>query len=64
MIPPLALQIVVENVIKHNKIDGEMPLTIEMFTENEKLVVKNNLQKKNQTVNSSNSGLKNIKKAI
>ncbi|MEQ8360509.1 MAG: histidine kinase [Cytophagales bacterium] len=62
MIPPLALQIVVENVIKHNKIDGEMPLTIEMFTEKEKLVVKNNLQKKNQTVNSSNSGLKNIKK--
>lgn len=62
MIPPLALQIVVENVIKHNKIDGEMPLTIELFTEDDKLVVKNNLQKKKQSVASSKSGLKNIKK--
>lgn len=62
MIPPLALQIVVENVIKHNKIDGEMPLTIEMFTEKDKLVIKNNLQKKKENVTSSNSGLKNVKK--
>lgn len=62
MIPPLALQIVVENAIKHNKLDAENPLTIELSVEDDKLVVKNNLQPKKLEVVSSKTGLSNIKK--
>jgi sensor histidine kinase YesM len=62
MIPPLAVQIVVENVIKHNKLDAENPLSIELSVENDKLVVKNNLQPKKVDVVSSKTGLSNIKK--
>ena len=62
MIPPLSLQIVVENVIKHNKLSPEFPLKIELFTEDNKLVVKNNLQPKKQEMASSKTGLNNIKK--
>jgi LytS/YehU family sensor histidine kinase len=61
-VPPLALQIVVENVIKHNSMDKEDPLIIELSIEDEKLVVKNNLKPKKAKVESSNTGLANIKK--
>lgn len=62
MIPPLAIQIVVENVIKHNTLESENPLKIEMFLEDEKLVVKNNLQPRKDMLPSSKTGLNNIKK--
>ena len=59
---PLSLQILFENVIKHNIISASKPLTIEVFMEGEKkLVVKNNLQRKNQVVSSTKMGLQNIK---
>lgn len=59
---PLSLQILFENAIKHNIISSEKPLFMEVFIENgDKLVVKNNLQKKNQVMNSTKLGLQNIK---
>lgn len=63
MIPPIALQMLFENAIKHNTIAEEEPLTIDVFVENgEKLVIKNNLQKKNIPIEeSAGVGLKNIK---
>ena len=58
---PLALQIVLENAIKHNIISTEKPLTIEIFVENDdKLVVRNNLQRKNQVQIGTGTGLENI----
>ena len=62
MIPPIALQMLMENAIKHNTIAEEEPLTINIFVENgETLVVKNNLQKKNIPIEeSAGVGLKNI----
>ncbi len=62
MIPPMALQMLFENAIKHNTIAEEEPLTIEVYVENEDtLIVKNNLQKKNIPVEeSAGVGLKNI----
>ena len=34
-IPPLTLQLLAENAIKHNAVSKETPLNIEVFTENE-----------------------------
>lgn len=62
MIPPIALQMLFENAIKHNTIAEEEPLTIDVFVENETiLVIKNNLQKKNIPIEeSAGVGLKNV----
>ena len=60
-IVPLTLQMLFENAIKHNIISSEMPLTIEVFIESNKLIVRNNLQRKNQVMDSTGVGLKNIK---
>jgi two-component system, LytTR family, sensor kinase len=58
---PLSLQILFENAIKHNIISAQRPLTIEVSVENDMLIVKNNLQKKNQIQEGTGFGLQNIK---
>ena len=59
---PLSLQILFENAIKHNIISAEKPLLIEVTIDSGgNLVVKNNLQRKNQVMNSTKLGLQNIK---
>jgi hypothetical protein len=60
-IVPLSLQLLFENAIKHNVISTEKPLKIEVFAENGALIVRNNLQKKNQIMESTGVGLQNIK---
>ena len=60
-IVPLTLQILFENAIKHNVISTEKPLRIEVFAENGHLVVRNNLQRKNQVMDSTGVGLENIR---
>ena len=60
-IVPLSLQILFENSIKHNIISTHKPLMIDVFIEKEKLIVKNNLQKKNHVSSSTRVGLQNIK---
>jgi len=60
-IVPLSLQILMENAIKHNIFSSDKPLTIEVFAVNGKLVVSNNLQKKNQISESTGIGLDNIR---
>lgn len=61
VIVPLTLQMLFENAIKHNVISTGKPLHIEVFAENGHLVVRNNLQKKNQVMDSTGIGLQNIK---
>jgi two-component system, LytTR family, sensor kinase len=58
---PLSLQLLFENAIKHNIISTEKPLKIEVFAENGVLIVRNNLQKKNQIMESTGVGLQNIR---
>ncbi len=57
---PLSLQILFENAIKHNAVSQKKPLLIEVFIEDGNLVVKNNLQRKEQVMTSTKFGLKNI----
>lgn len=56
-IAPVTLQNLIENAIKHNIIDVAAPLVIDISTEDEYLVVKNNLQKKNNVETSNKKGL-------
>ncbi|HAS45908.1 MAG TPA: hypothetical protein DCS93_35830 [Microscillaceae bacterium] len=61
-LPPLALQIALENAVKHNQMSEQAPLHIRIFSEAKKLVVQNNLQKKAANiVSSTHIGVQNIK---
>ncbi|QEC68420.1 hypothetical protein FRZ67_14315 [Panacibacter ginsenosidivorans] len=60
-IAPVTLQNLIENAIKHNIIDEDSPLIIDILIEDEYIVVKNNLQKKNFLETSNKQGLLNMK---
>ena len=60
-IPPLTLQLLVENAVKHNTILEHNPLFIRIkSTENNLLEVRNNLLEKTTHVKSTKLGLANI----
>ncbi len=63
MVAPLVLQMLVENAIKHNIISEQFPLSIQVYTDGDYIVVENNLQKKEEMVEDSPGiGLENIRK--
>jgi LytS/YehU family sensor histidine kinase len=65
VLPPLTLQILIENAVKHNVVSQRKPLNIEIYTQsNYTLVVKNNLQPKAKGSYSSGIGLDNIKNRL
>ena len=59
-IVPLSLQLLLENAVKHNTVSASKPLHIEVYEEDNMLVVKNNLQEKQVLKAGSGVGLKNI----
>jgi hypothetical protein len=59
-IAPVTLQNLVENAIKHNVADPESPLIIDLFIDNDYLVVRNNLQRKKFVETSNKQGLGNM----
>lgn len=66
-LPPLSLQMLLENAIKHNVVSAQKPLFIDIYTEaGENLVVKNNLQLKSVRLadesDSTKLGLPNVTK--
>jgi two-component system LytT family sensor kinase len=60
-IVPVTLQILMENALKHNIMDADKPLTIDVVSENDYLVVRNKLQKKKTVETSNQVGLENMK---
>lgn len=61
LIPPLTLQMLVENAVKHNVVSISRPLNITISAKDDSsLCVKNNLQKKTLNVVSTGLGLANI----
>jgi LytS/YehU family sensor histidine kinase len=58
-VPPLALQMLVENCLKHNTISREKPLTVSVIAEKDSITVTNNLQMRDG-VQSAGQGLKNL----
>lgn len=61
LIAPMTLQLLIENSIKHNVISIKKPLILYIGQEDNYLVVKNKLQRKENKEYSSAMGLKNIK---
>ena len=60
-IPPLTLQLLLENAIKHNAVSKETPLLVELYIENEKwLILRNNINPKLSKETGSGMGLQNI----
>ncbi len=60
--PPLVLQMLIENAIKHNVISSEQPLKVKIYSANDFIIVENNLQKKKVLAEeSAGVGLNNIR---
>jgi LytS/YehU family sensor histidine kinase len=60
-LPPLTLQLLIENAVKHNIILPELPLKIVLTTDaQQRLIVSNNLQRKASRALSNGIGLNNI----
>lgn len=60
LIPPISLQVLAENAIKHNAFNDGHPLVIEVSLEGDELVVQNNLRKKTLRKATSGIGLQNL----
>jgi len=59
LVPPLSLQVLVENAMKHNIVNEEKPLKIEIYSKGDFLLIKNPIQPKISGT-STGLGLKNL----
>ncbi len=59
-LPPLTLQLLIENAVKHNQVSIERPLRISIASDEHQLRVANNLQKKQRGGMSEKIGLANL----
>lgn len=61
-LPPLTLQLLVENAVKHNKMSVQEPLVIKVSVEENTLIVENSSRPRGQAESSTGIGLENIRK--
>jgi LytS/YehU family sensor histidine kinase len=61
VVPPISLQILIENAIKHNEFSDAQPIIITIKLEDGKLVVHNEVRRKELRKPSSKIGLENLK---
>lgn len=62
-LPPMSIQVLVENAVKHNEISNRKPLTIKIFTDAEQhVIVSNTLQPKLTASIGTGIGLANLAK--
>ncbi len=59
-LPPMSLQIAVENVFKHNQVGDDFPMTISLSVKNESLIVKNTYNPRVSKANSTGIGQSNL----
>jgi LytS/YehU family sensor histidine kinase len=60
-IPPMSIQMLLENAVKHNEISDAHPMNIHISDKEEYIYVRNNLKLKEQRTDISGIGLDNIK---
>jgi len=60
LIPPISLQVLLENAVKHNEFSDQQPLVITITLEKEELVVSNPIHRKTLLRESSRIGLNNL----
>ncbi len=61
LLPPISLQILAENAIKHNEFSESTPLLLTIEMNNEALLIHNKIRKKTLHRSSSKIGLQNLK---
>ena len=61
-IPPVTIQLLIENAIKHNKLSAEEPLNIDISATDDYILVKNKINLRAESTNSTGKGLENISK--
>lgn len=59
-IPPLSLQLLFENAIKHNRISNTEPLIIQLKSDKSRLIISNNLQHRMEVKHSKGIGLSTL----
>jgi len=59
-LPPMCLQILVENTIQHNDISQSNPLQVSIYTKGNQLVIENPIHPRSDTTDSSKTGIINI----
>lgn len=61
-IPALALQLLVENAVKHNEISESNPLLVKVYSEDNFIIVQNKIMPRMTFVDSTGNGLVNLNK--
>ncbi len=64
LIPPISLQMLIENGVKHNRFSESHPLKIKVVQEDNRIVVENNKSPKGTESESTGVGLKNLNERI
>lgn len=63
-LPPMTLQLLLENAVKHNTLTVSKPLRVDLVSDGQQLTVQNNIQHKSSKPYSSGIGLKNITERV
>lgn len=61
-IPPMALQVLVENAVNHNALTSSDPLLIQIYSDNKDIIVSNNIIPRMRVASSLGIGLQNLRK--
>lgn len=59
-IPPVSLQVLLENALQHNEVSAKHPLVVKICVKGDKLTIDNVVKKKKGQVKSTKTGLSNI----
>lgn len=63
-IPPLALQLLVENAVKHNEISETNPLKVKIYSKEGSIFIENTMRPRTTISEGTKNGLLNLKKKI